>query len=134
MRIYAKFVDSTSSGNPGHPMIAMVRTLDEKTRTAKITKIVVNKVDRCTVVFFDDGKSENVKCSPEDEFDPYVGVAIAKARHEYGSTGAFHRAVDAVSLVVEPKAKKVKSGPIAPGQEPVRRPRKLRTTNKKGSK
>lgn len=30
MRIYAKFVDSTSSGNPGRPMIATVRTLDEQ--------------------------------------------------------------------------------------------------------
>ena len=78
-------------------------------QTAQITKIVVNKPDRCVVVFFKDGKQENVKCSPEDEFDPYVGVAIAKARHEFGSTSAFHRAVDSIALVVEPKKKAKKA-------------------------
>ena len=78
-------------------------------QTAQITKIVVNKADRCVVVFFKDGKQENVKCSPEDEFDPYVGVAIAKARHEFGSTSAFHRAVDSIALVVEPKRKAKKA-------------------------
>lgn len=78
-------------------------------QTAQITKIVVNKPDRCVVVFFKDGKKENVKCSPEDEFDPYVGVAIAKARHEFGSTSAFRRAVDSIALVVEPKKKAKKT-------------------------
>lgn len=106
-------------------------------KATQIVKVIADPKAKVVVVKFTDGATEVVHCSKEDEFDVYVGVAIAEARHKYGTTSKFHKAVDTVLTVVKPKVKKAKPvpmGPIAPGQEPVRRPRKPRTTNKKGSK
>lgn len=108
-------------------------------KTAQILKVISDPKKKIVVVLFTDGSKEIVKCSAEDEFDVYVGVAIAEARHKYGTTSKFHKIVDDVLTIVKTKKakKKIKPvpmGPIAPGQEPVRRLRKPRTTNKKGSK
>lgn len=103
-------------------------------KATQIVKVIADPKAKVVVVKFTDGATEVVHCSKDDEFDVYVGVAIAEARHKYGTTSKFHKAVDEVLTIVKPKAKKVKTGPIAPGQEPVRRPRKPRATNKKGSK
>ena len=107
-------------------------------KATQIVKVIADPKAKVVVVKFTDGATEVVHCSKEDEFDVYVGVAIAEARHKYGTTSRFHKVVDEVLTIVKPKAKKkakpVPMGPIAPGQEPVRRPRKPRTNNKKGSK
>lgn len=94
--------------------------------TAQIMKVVADEHKKLVVVFFTDGAKEIVQCAKEDEFDVYVGVAIAEARHKYGSTGAFHRMVDGVVLNVKHKEKK-----SAPKKKPMP---KAAQAVKKGSK
>lgn len=91
-------------------------------KATQIVKVIADPKAKVVVVKFTDGATEVVHCSKEDEFDVYVGAAIAEARHKYGTTSKFHKAVDEVLTIVKPKAKKVKMGPIAPGQESVKKP------------
>lgn len=100
-------------------------------KTAQILKVISDAKKKIVVVLFTDGSKEIVKCSPEDEFDTYVGVAIAEARHKYGTSTQFHKAVDGVLTLVKPKKAKKKAQPIATtNQKPTQKPVKA----KKGSK
>lgn len=103
-------------------------------KATQIVKVIADPEAKVVVVKFTDGATEVVHCSKEDEFDVYVGVAIAEARHKYGTTSKFHKAVDEVLTIVKPKAKKVKTGPIAPGQEPVKKPAAKKTVKKSPAK
>ena len=90
-------------------------------KTAQILKVISDPEKKVVVVLFSDGTKEVVKCSKEDEFDVYVGVAIAEARHKYRTTSRFHRKVDRVLITLKTKTKKVKkaqTGRVVPGQEP----------------
>lgn len=107
-------------------------------KKVQATKVVADYIRKRVTVLFSDGGKEVVDCHAEDEFDVVIGYSIAVTRHMAGSSGAVRRDINSVLLEIKPKAKKkakpVPMGPIAPGQEPVRRPRKPRTTKKKGSK
>lgn len=61
-----------------------------------IASIHVTPSKKVVVVKFKFGphRTEVVKCDDQDNFDPYVGVAIAIARHQYGTTSQFHKYVD----------------------------------------
>lgn len=74
----------------------------------EIIKVIADAGKKVTVVKFADGNVEVVKYSKDDDYDVYVGVALAKARHEAGSNTAFHKAVDKLLVNVKPKVKKVK--------------------------
>lgn len=103
-------------------------------KAAQIVKVIADPKAKVVVVKFTDGATEVVHCSKDDEFDVYVGVAIAEARHKYGTTSRFHKVVNEVLTIVKPKAKKVKTGPVAPGQEPVKKPTAKKTTKKSPAK
>lgn len=77
-------------------------------KAAEIERIIANKSGRCTIIFFKDGGKEVVRCSKEDQFDVYVGAAIGIARHVYKTSSQFHKAVNKVLTIVEPKEKKPK--------------------------
>ena len=77
-------------------------------KATQIVKVIADPKAKVVVVKFTDGATEVVHCSKEDEFDVYVGVAIAEARHKYGTTSKFHKVVDEVLTIVKPKAKKRK--------------------------
>lgn len=103
-------------------------------KATQIVKVIADPKAKVVVAKFTDGATEVVHCSKEDEFDVYVGVAIAEARHKYGTTSKFHKAVDEVLTIVKPKVKKVKTGPVAPGQEPVKKPATKKTAKKSPAK
>ena len=77
-------------------------------KDSEIIKVIADAAKKITVVKFADGSVEIVKCSKDDDYDVYVGVALAKARHEAGSNTAFHKAVDELLVTVKPKVKKAK--------------------------
>lgn len=59
-----------------------------------IKKIYSNEAKRTVAVLFKDGDKRVVHCSENDEFDVYVGVALAVARKVYGSSEKFHKLVE----------------------------------------
>lgn len=69
-------------------------------KATQITKVIVDEARRNVIVKFSDGKTEVVHCDEEDVFDVYVGVALAEARHKYGSTSKFRKHVDSLAVVV----------------------------------
>lgn len=60
----------------------------------KIKGIYPNEEKKLVVVKFDDDSVIKVKCSKEDEFDVYVGVALAYSYKQYGSNTKFRKMVD----------------------------------------
>lgn len=60
----------------------------------KIKGIYPNEKKKLVVVKFDDDSVIKVKCSKEDEFDVYVGVALAYSYKQYGSNTKFRKMVD----------------------------------------
>lgn len=61
-----------------------------------IKKIIFSK--KACVVFWEDGTKTVVKQKENDKFDKYAAVAQAVMKHQYGSTSAFHKMVDSVSI------------------------------------
>lgn len=59
-----------------------------------IKSITVNKEKRIVTCVFMDNDVRMSKCSSEDEFDVYVGVALCIAQHTYRSKTKFKKAVD----------------------------------------
>ena len=64
--------------------------------------IYIDKEARVTVVLFQDGTKQIVKCSPNDEFDAEVGVALAIARQLIGKKSKLKELV-ATAKVTEKK-------------------------------
>ncbi len=93
--------------------IALPSATKKKTN---IKQVFVNETEKVVVVLFGDGTKEVVKCSPDDAFDPYVGVSVAVTRHQYGTTSKFRREVDKVTTIVKPKVKKVKVEAVKKGR------------------
>ena len=60
----------------------------------KPTKYFINEDKKIVTVKKPDGSVIQVKCDKRDEFDPYVGVALAMAYKEFGSKAAFRKYVD----------------------------------------
>lgn len=67
---------------------------EEDRRISLIRSITVNKRKRLITVVFRDGCVEIIKCHKEDHFDVNVGVALAIAKHLYGSKNKFHKEVE----------------------------------------
>lgn len=65
-------------------------------RNDTIKKIIFNQ--KACIVFWKDGMKTIVKRKENDKFDKYAAVAQAIAKHQYGSTSAFHKMVDSVSV------------------------------------
>ena len=61
----------------------------------EIKSITVNKEKQIVTVVFADGGVEMTKCCEEDKknFDVNIGVALAIAKHLYGSKNRFHKEV-----------------------------------------
>lgn len=57
-----------------------------------VKKIIFNQ--KACIVFWEDGTKTVVKRKANDKFDKYAAVAQAIAKHQYGSTSAFHKMVD----------------------------------------
>lgn len=68
-----------------------------KNGTDTIKKIIFNQ--KACIVFWKDGTKTIVKRKENDKFDKYAAVAQAIAKHQYGSTSAFHKMVDSVSVI-----------------------------------
>lgn len=59
-----------------------------------IRNIYANEEKKVVVVLFKDNTKEVVKCHKEDNFSVYIGVAIAIARHHFGTPSQFHKIVN----------------------------------------
>lgn len=57
-------------------------------------KYFINEDKKIVTVKKPDDSVIKVKCDKRDEFDPYVGVALAMAYKEFGSKAAFKKYVD----------------------------------------
>ena len=64
-------------------------------KSHEIKSITVNKEKQIVTVVFADGGVEMIKCCKEDKknFDVNIGVALAIAKHLYGSKNRFHKEV-----------------------------------------
>ena len=69
------------------------KTMDAKDLSI-IRSIQINKTERIVTVVFVDGCVELIKCHKEDDFDVNIGVALAIAKHLYGSKNKFHKEVE----------------------------------------
>ena len=69
------------------------------------TKYFINEDKKIVTVKKPDGSVIQVKCDKRDEFDPYVGVALAMAYKEFGSKAAFKKYVD-TNVTKQSKKKK----------------------------
>lgn len=65
--------------------------LGEKEKTMKLTpkKVIFN--EPATIVFWEDGTKTIVKCSEDDEFNPYYGFCAALAKKIYGNNSKIHK-------------------------------------------
>ena len=61
--------------------------------TNYVKRIFVDEQEKVIVVKFLDNTIEKVKCSEEDDFDINVGVAIAIARHIFGSHSNYYKKI-----------------------------------------
>ena len=61
------------------------RILKEFVAHSEPASVTVNEAKRVVCVVFKDGSKQLVRCSPEDQFDPEIGVALAIARNQCGS-------------------------------------------------
>lgn len=97
------------------------KTKEEKTEMKKVNcfanvkKIYVNEKKKKVIVRFNDDKKETIMCSPDDEFDSVVGIALALMYSSFESKAACRKAIDSLTEKVgdkkEPKKttkKKVK--------------------------
>lgn len=69
--------------------IGLYNVLFPKTSSAKAKKVIELKKQRKTIVVFEDGTSQCVTCSKEDEYDPKIGFALAYVYHLWGGRKAF---------------------------------------------
>ena len=67
----------------------------------EIRNVLANKDKRLITVVFEDGKHEIIKCAEQDDFDIYVGVALAIAQRYFGSKNQFHKATNKRLKVIE---------------------------------
>ena len=65
--------------------------LGEKEKTMKLApkKVIFN--EPATIVFWEDGTKTIVKCSEDDEFNPYYGFCAALAKKIYGNNSKIHK-------------------------------------------
>lgn len=60
-----------------------------KENCSKPKKVIELKKQRKTIVVFQDGTSQSVTCSKEDEYDPKIGFALAYVYHLWGGRKPF---------------------------------------------
>lgn len=59
-----------------------------------IKHIFVNEKTKTVYVRFQDGSLQVSKCHPDEEFDLEIGVALAYARHAFGSKNKFKKMIE----------------------------------------
>ena len=80
---------------------------DEKSMgTKKKMSITINEAERVVTVVFPNGKKAMSRCSKDDKFDPYVGVALCIAAEQFGSKTKFKKYVDEHGKNVKAKKEK----------------------------
>jgi hypothetical protein len=57
-----------------------------------VDRVIYNKAEGMTIVYFIDGKKITSKCTPDDKFNPEVGLAMCIAKRYY-TRGDFKRLV-----------------------------------------
>lgn len=67
--------------------------------------ITINEQKGIVVVVFKDGSKQIVRCSPEDNFDPEIGFALAVARNLAGSKTRLNKYLNRKARFIEPKNK-----------------------------
>lgn len=72
--------------------------------TDYVKRIFVDEQEKIVVVKFYDDTIEKVKCSNEDDFDVQVGVAIAIARHIFGSHSCYYKHILGKKITYTKKA------------------------------
>lgn len=77
-----------------------------------VSQVIADENNKVVVVKFNDGTKEVVKTQDGDQFDVYIGVALAMARRQYKSTTSFRKMVDNNLVVVSKKNKKVNTKTI----------------------
>lgn len=65
--------------------------------------ILINEEKRVVTVVFHNGDVRIVKCAPEDDFDPEIGVCLAIARHKLGSKSQIRKIVGCKAKVISKK-------------------------------
>ena len=89
-----------------HTKNSVDKCLDEYNipqKMMKIKSILVNEKKRVTTVVFDNGDIQIATCSPEDEFDVSVGVAICISGYLAGSKRNFKEFVNKTAKFVKEK-------------------------------
>ena len=59
-----------------------------------IKHIFINEKTKTVYVRFQDGILQVSKCHPDEEFDLEIGVALAYARHAFGSKNKFKKMIE----------------------------------------
>ena len=75
----------------------------------EIKGVYPNEKKKIVVVKFNDNSVVKVKCQKEDNFDIYVGVALAYCYKKYGTNSQFRKFVDKVTIKNKEKKENVKS-------------------------
>lgn len=74
-------------------------------KSNNIKCISVNEEKRIITVVFEDKDVQLVRCLPTDEFDIEIGVALAIARHQFGSRNKLRKTIDEKIRYVAKKKK-----------------------------
>lgn len=72
-----------------------------------ISRIIVNEEKKIVVVIFKDNTKEVIKCSNEDNFSVYIGVALAIAKRYFTNNTRFHKVVDSLIEYQETKTRDI---------------------------
>lgn len=78
--------------------------------TKRLENIWINDKKKVVTVKKPDGSVIKVKCDKRDEFDPYVGTALALAYKEFGSKSKFRKYVDEIVAKQNKKTKEKVEG------------------------
>jgi DNA-binding protein YbaB len=87
-------------------MIEGEKSMDKEKKTSKKMSITINEAERVVTVVFPNGKKAMSRCSKDDKFDPYVGVALCIAAEQFGSKTKFKKYVDEHGKNVKAKKEK----------------------------
>lgn len=87
---------------------ALDEVIENNNNDDVIRNIYVNESEKVIVVVFKDGEKQIVKCSPDDEFDIEVGVALAIARYCFGSKTQFRKFIQKNAKFKKEKVAEIK--------------------------
>lgn len=71
--------------------------------SAKIRNILVNEEKKCVTIVWTDGKVTISKCSKEDTFNEYAGIAIAFMKRFFASNNQMNKEIESKKKYVQKK-------------------------------